>query len=106
MCIRDRYGNSTVWDDSFATDQDALDEALKTIAEDGKMCISDRGELALFDDPEVLEYPWDLSPYDAAPTVDDLSALGAGPVSYTHLDVYKRQALLDDNLKRLGENRY
>lgn len=23
-------------------------------------------------------YPWDLSPYDAAPTADDLSALGAG----------------------------
>ncbi len=37
-----------------------------------------QGELALFDDPEVLEYPWDLSPYDAAPTADDLSALGAG----------------------------
>ncbi|MBA3024333.1 MAG: DEAD/DEAH box helicase family protein [Gammaproteobacteria bacterium] len=34
-------------------------------------------ELALFDDPEVLEYPWDLSPYDAAPTADDLTALGA-----------------------------
>ncbi|CAH1385615.1 DEAD/DEAH box helicase [Candidatus Nitrotoga sp. M5] len=37
-----------------------------------------QGELALFDDPEVLEYPWDLSPYDAAPTADDLSVLGAG----------------------------
>lgn len=37
-----------------------------------------QGELALFDDPEVLEYPWDLSPYDAAPTADDLTALGAG----------------------------
>ncbi|MBX9870689.1 MAG: DEAD/DEAH box helicase family protein [Burkholderiaceae bacterium] len=36
-----------------------------------------QGQLALFDDPEVLEYPWDLSPYDAAPTVDDLTALGA-----------------------------
>ncbi|MEZ7881695.1 MAG: DEAD/DEAH box helicase family protein [Brachymonas denitrificans] len=36
-----------------------------------------QGELALFDDPEVLEYPWDLSPYDAAPTADDLTALGA-----------------------------
>ena len=32
----------------------------------------------LFDDPEVLEYPWDLSPYDAAPTADDLTLLGAG----------------------------
>jgi type III restriction enzyme len=36
-----------------------------------------QGDLALFDDPEVLEYPWDLSPYDAAPTADDLTALGA-----------------------------
>jgi type III restriction enzyme len=34
--------------------------------------------LQLFDDPEVLEYPWDLSPYDAAPTGDNLTALGAG----------------------------
>ena len=37
-----------------------------------------QGHLQLFDDPEVLEYPWDLSSYDAAPTADDLSALGAG----------------------------
>jgi type III restriction enzyme len=27
-----------------------------------------QGELQLFDDPEVLDYPWDLSTYDAAPT--------------------------------------
>lgn len=37
-----------------------------------------QGELALFDDPEVLEYPWDVSPYDATPTADDVTALGAG----------------------------
>lgn len=37
-----------------------------------------QGELQLFDDPEVLEYPWDLSPYDAAPTANDMTALGAG----------------------------
>lgn len=37
-----------------------------------------QGELQLFDDPEVLEYPWDLSTYDAAPTGDDMTALGAG----------------------------
>ena len=36
-----------------------------------------QGELTLFDDPELLDYPWDLSPYDAAPTADDLQALGA-----------------------------
>ncbi|MCW5567049.1 MAG: hypothetical protein KIS84_02335 [Dokdonella sp.] len=34
-----------------------------------------QGELALFDDPEVLKHPWDLSPYDAAPTPDDLTVL-------------------------------
>jgi len=38
----------------------------------------DQGALQLFDDPEILEYPWDLSPYDAAPTRDDLTALGSG----------------------------
>ncbi len=32
-------------------------------------------QLALFDDPEVLEYPWDLSPFDAMPTNEDLLAL-------------------------------
>lgn len=31
----------------------------------------------LFDDPEVLEYPWDLSPDDAAPTSSELTALEA-----------------------------
>ncbi len=36
-----------------------------------------QGELVLFDDPEVLDYPWDVSLYDAAPTAADLSALGA-----------------------------
>ena len=58
-------------------------EFFQTPAELGKrfsvpqLALRIQGELVLFDDPEVLEYPWDLSPYDAAPT-DDLSALGAG----------------------------
>src|SRR5690606_16266572 len=38
---------------------------------------SNQVELVLFDDPEVLEYPWDLSPYDAVPTANDLTTLGA-----------------------------
>lgn len=29
------HGNSTVWNDEFATDQDAFDEVMRTIAEDG-----------------------------------------------------------------------
>ena len=33
--VVDEYGNSTVWDDPFSTDQDALDEVLKAIKEDG-----------------------------------------------------------------------
>jgi type III restriction enzyme len=37
-----------------------------------------QGELQLFDDPEALDYPWDLSTYDAAPTGADITVLGAG----------------------------
>lgn len=36
-----------------------------------------QGELTLFDDPEVLEFPWNLSIVDAAPTADDLTAIKA-----------------------------
>jgi type III restriction enzyme len=35
-----------------------------------------QGELQFFDDPEVLDYPFDLSGYDAYPTLEDLQALG------------------------------
>ncbi len=42
-----------------------------------QLAVRVQGELALFDDLEILEYPWDLSPYDAAPTTHDLAALGA-----------------------------
>ncbi len=42
-----------------------------------QLAVQVQGELALFDDLEILEYPWDLSPYDAAPTTHDLTALGA-----------------------------
>lgn len=59
-------------------------EFFQTPAEQGErfrvpqLVLRVQGELRLFDDPEVLEYPWDLSAYDAAPTADDLAALGAG----------------------------
>jgi uncharacterized protein len=33
--VVDEYGNSTVWDDEFATDQLAFDEVMRTITEDG-----------------------------------------------------------------------
>lgn len=59
-------------------------EFFQTPAELGKrFCVPQlalrvQGELILFDDPELLDYPWDLSPYDAAPSADDLIALGTG----------------------------
>ena len=59
-------------------------EYFQTPAESGEhfrvpqLVLRVQGELRLFDDPEALEYPWDLSPYDAAPTADDITALGAG----------------------------
>lgn len=59
-------------------------EFFQTPAESGErfrvpqLALRVQGKLQLFDDPEVLEYPWDLSPYDAAPTLDDLSILKAG----------------------------
>lgn len=31
----DEFNNSTVWDDSFSSDQAALDEALRTIRDEG-----------------------------------------------------------------------
>lgn len=33
--VEDKFGNSTVWDDQFDTDQLALDEVMKTISEEG-----------------------------------------------------------------------
>ncbi len=42
-----------------------------------QMALNVQGELVLFDDPEVLDYPWELSVYDAAPTPEHLKLLGA-----------------------------
>lgn len=33
--VVDEFGNSTVWDDTFTSDKAALDEALRTIREEG-----------------------------------------------------------------------
>ena len=40
-----------------------------------QMAIRIQGELELFDDPEVLDYPWDLSTYDAQPSREEMEAL-------------------------------
>src|SRR3569832_958147 len=56
-------------------------EFFQTPAEQGlpffvpQLALRIQGELALYDDPEVLDYPWELSAYDAAPTREELNAL-------------------------------
>jgi hypothetical protein len=35
----DKFNNSTVWDDHFKTDQDALDELMDTINQEGIQCL-------------------------------------------------------------------
>jgi hypothetical protein len=41
-------GTSTVWDDPFETDQAALDEALRTIREEGVSAFRDGGNVIRF----------------------------------------------------------
>jgi type III restriction enzyme len=45
-----------------------------------QMALRVQGELQLFDDPEVLDYPWDLSVYDAGVTLAQVEKLDAGRV--------------------------
>lgn len=58
-------------------------EFFQTPAEQGKrflvpqMALRVQDEFQLFDDPEILNFPWDLSTYDATPSAEDLAALGA-----------------------------
>ena len=50
--IVDEFGNSSVWDQSFETEQDALDEALKTIRVEGiESLIGIEGDIAHLDTP-------------------------------------------------------
>ena len=57
-------------------------EFFRTPAEEGQtmlvpqLALLRQGELQLFDDPEVLDYPWELSTMDAKPTPSELADLG------------------------------
>jgi len=54
--VVDEYGNSTVWDDEFATDNEALKEVLKTIDEEGiESLIGDPSDTGL----HLLAHPID-----------------------------------------------
>ncbi|MGB9430137.1 MAG: DEAD/DEAH box helicase family protein [Gammaproteobacteria bacterium] len=64
-----------------ASRQQASSHFFQTPAEQGKhfeipqLGLRVQGELQLFDDPEVLDYPWELSPYGAEPTIQQLQRL-------------------------------
>ncbi|MBC8356251.1 MAG: hypothetical protein H8E66_30095 [Planctomycetes bacterium] len=46
--VIDDEGTSTVWDELFETDQEALDEALKTIRDEGASAFRDPGNVVKF----------------------------------------------------------
>ena len=46
--VVDEEGTSTVWDDMFATDQEAFDEVQKTIKEEGLSAFRDSGNVIRF----------------------------------------------------------
>jgi hypothetical protein len=46
--VIDEKGTSTVWDDSFGTDQEALDEVQKTILKEGISAFHDSGNVIPF----------------------------------------------------------
>lgn len=64
-----------------ASRQQAAEAYFETPAERGvafrvpQLALRVQGELQLFDDPEVLDYPWNLSGYDATPTREQLDRL-------------------------------
>ena len=59
-------------------------ELFQTPAETGhrllvpQLALKVQGTLQLFDDPEVLDYPWDLSPVDAVPETSAITLLKSG----------------------------
>ncbi len=46
--VIDKDGTSTVWDEQFKSDQEALDEVLKAIRDEGAAAFVDRGNVVPF----------------------------------------------------------
>jgi type III restriction enzyme len=79
--------NAVTAEESVTAIETAADESRKAVeffqtpAEKGipfevpQLALRVQGELELFEDPEQLEYPWDLSVYDANLTHEELSKL-------------------------------
>lgn len=81
QAVADEATRATILQAAEASRTTAI-EPFQTPAELGEhlrvpqLALYQQGELQLFDDAEVLDYPWALSDYQAAPTADDLAALG------------------------------
>ncbi|MDX2081107.1 MAG: DEAD/DEAH box helicase family protein [Terrimicrobiaceae bacterium] len=69
-----------------------------------QMAVRVHGELQLFDDPEVLDYPWDLPAYQAVPTTVELGQLRssdrAAEAGLIDVDEGKVQVTFLSNLER------
>lgn len=79
--VKSEQARNTIAKAAEASRQQATAQFFQTPAEQGKhfevpqLGLRVQGELQLFDDPEVLDYPWELSPYDAEPTAQQLQRL-------------------------------
>lgn len=84
--VKDEEARTRIEQAAAFSREQAMDEFFETPSEQGvpfhvpQMGLRVQGELALYDDQEVLDYPWDLSGYDAAPTREQLTMLRAKDV--------------------------
>jgi len=74
--------NDTLIEEAAEKSRTTAITVLQTPAERGErlavpqLALWIQGKLALFQEAEQLDYPWDLSPMDAGPTADQLTRLG------------------------------
>jgi uncharacterized protein len=80
--VVDEYGNSTVWDDAFADDQDALDEAFRAVDEDG---IDSLIGLPSTHTPKTSASSLSEDDIETLKELDEF--LAEGPLSETSMDV-------------------
>jgi len=59
------------------------------------------GELQLFDDPEVLDYPWELPSYSAAPSGDEMNQLHSTDLTIANRQKFLLRSLLERKIVEL-----
>jgi type III restriction enzyme len=81
--VKDEPTRARIEQAAVSSRQQAADAFFEAPSERGipfrvpQMGLRVQGELALFDAPEVLDYPWDLTSYDATPTHEQQTRLRA-----------------------------